>query len=157
MIRAIILAILTTSLVGCNTTKTAQTTTVQKPTVIAVQSGSALSLFNLERRRANLPPYQSSKELEQAALKHASDMAGNGYFSHTGLDGSSVKDRTIREGLSACYWAENIGKGSATAKQATQVWMKSKPHKANILSKRASMAAVGNSGDIWVAVFAGLC
>ena len=52
-----------------------------------------LKLTNLERQKVGLSPLKLSSQLTRTAQAHAADMARNNYFSHTGLNGSSMVDR----------------------------------------------------------------
>ncbi|GAB4542542.1 MAG: hypothetical protein Fur002_12970 [Anaerolineales bacterium] len=121
----------------------------------------ALELINAERAKAGLPALAYSSQLTAAAQLHSADMACNNYFSHTGLDGSSVADRVSQQGYVWSYVGENIAAGYSTPKDAVNGWMNSPGHKANILSPNYTEIGLGYAygrasayGMYWTAVFA---
>lgn len=89
-------------------------------------------------------------------------MADNNFFSHTGLDGSTCVSRNVKAGYTDWLkFAENLAAGQETPEQAVRAWMKSKSHKANILSKDLKEIGVGCAynkdsryGYYWVQEFA---
>ncbi len=96
-----------------------------------------LSLINAERTANGLPAYASQGKLKAAALAHSTDMACNGFFSHTGSNGSKDEDRVTAQDYDWTSVEENIfgiGDTSAAAPQlAFNFWMASPPNQANIL------------------------
>ena len=100
-------------------------------------------LTNAERIKNGLRPLIWSDSLAAVARAHSEDMAHNGYFSHTGLDGSSPWDRLARAGIQ--YWnaAENICAGYSTPEAAVNAWMNSSGHRANILNGSLTHLGVG--------------
>lgn len=50
--------------------------------------------------------------LADAAIRHSTDMAGKGFFSHTGSDGSSSVDRAIQAGYVAGGSGETLSRGT---------------------------------------------
>ncbi|HET7009522.1 MAG TPA: CAP domain-containing protein [Anaerolineales bacterium] len=97
-----------------------------------------IGLINAERQRQGLPTYNVQSQLQAAARLHSEDMACNGFFSHTGSDGSSVRDRVERQGYDWSWIGENIyatGNTSSSApQQAFDWWMNSAPHRANLMN-----------------------
>ena len=81
--------------------------------------------------------------LETAALNHASSMADNDYFSHTGLDGSSPGDRITAAGYIWRAYAENIAAGYADAEAAMAGWLESPGHCANIMNSSVTELGAG--------------
>ncbi|MFH2102491.1 MAG: CAP domain-containing protein [Chloroflexota bacterium] len=119
-----------------------------------------VTLFNEQRALAGLPAYTIHSSLVLAARLHSQDMACNRYFSHTGLDGSTPRDRMLRQGYVAVWWGENISAGRNSPAQTVQSWMDSAPHRANILSTNVNEVGIGYvylSGSpytiYWTAVF----
>lgn len=103
-----------------------------------------LGLINQERVDQGLPPYNSNSQLQAAARGHSIDMACNGYFSHTGSDGSNVGQRVNAEGYSWSWVGENIYAGtSATPQSAFTWWMNSAPHQANLLNSNYVDIGIG--------------
>jgi uncharacterized protein YkwD len=72
--------------------------------------------------------------LLQAAKGHASDMAKNNYFSHTGLDGRSPAERVLAAGYSYGRMGENIAAGQATVESAMAAWIASPSHCQNMMT-----------------------
>lgn len=98
-------------------------------------------LVNAKRDRRGLPRLRGNRKLSRAARKHSVAMESNNFFSHYGLNGSSSTDRIRATGYlrGSRSWAtgENIGWGShgyATPRRMVRAWMRSRGHRANILS-----------------------
>jgi uncharacterized protein YkwD len=132
--------------VGAGTVTPAPTATPVPPTATAAacsptgNSGfesTLVGLINAERQSQGLAAYNSQSQLQAAARLHGTDMACNSFFSHTGSDGSSVRDRIERQGYSWSWAGENIFATSNTSSGAPQSafdwWMNSAPHRANLL------------------------
>jgi uncharacterized protein YkwD len=69
-------------------------------------------------------------------------MACNHFTGHTGSDGSSVRDRVVRQGYSWSWIGENY-MVSTDPVRAFNWWMNSGPHTANILSPNYTEFGVG--------------
>ena len=82
--------------------------------------------------------------LEQAAQKHARDMAARRSMSHTGGDGSTTSERVAREAYAFSALGENVSAGYTTVPDALAGWMRSPGHCANMMSK--SFREVGVAG-----------
>jgi uncharacterized protein YkwD len=80
------------------------------------------------------PPVSWSDSLAMAAYLHSEDMALNGFFSHTGSDGSSAGDRISRQGYPWRTYGENIAVGSPTVSSAIQGWLGSEGHCRNLMN-----------------------
>ncbi len=103
-----------------------------------------MNLINAERQSQGLTPYNSQVQLEAAARGHGTDMACNGFFSHTGSNGSNVGDRITAQGYSWSWRGENIfAGGSATPQSAFNWWMNSAPHRANLLNSNYTDIGIG--------------
>lgn len=107
---------------------------------------------NVLRAEAGQAPLAVSGVLTRAAEGHARDMAQNGFFSHTGSDGSGVGDRARAAGYGFCFIAENIASGQNSLDGALAAWMGSTEHRRNILSEGAREFALVRAGNIWVMV-----
>jgi uncharacterized protein YkwD len=119
-----------------------------------------VELINVQRANAGLSALNSQSQLGSAAQLHSADMACNNYFSHTGLDGSTVGVRATRQGYNWSFIAENIAAGYGSPEAVVEGWMNSPGHKANILNANAVEVGIGyaysdNStyGVYWTAVF----
>jgi uncharacterized protein YkwD len=102
-----------------------------------------LKLTNLERKKLGLAALRRSPQLAQAAQSHAVDMAKNNYFSHRGLNGSSMADRVKRSGYAYSTIGENIAAGKATPEGTIRQWMNSPGHRANILNSKFTEIGFG--------------
>ncbi len=102
-----------------------------------------IELTNLERSKVGLPPLGLNSQLAQAAQIHTQNMALQDFFSHTGLDGSSVGNRVAATGYQFSTAAENIAAGYSTPEQVVEGWMNSPGHRANILNPNLQEIGVG--------------
>ena len=102
-----------------------------------------LELINQARARARecgsthhaaAGPLKLNATLDRAAEIHSADMAGKGFFSHDGSDGSSVMVRATRVGYAGRAVGENIAAGQTTPEAAVEGWVKSPPHCANLMN-----------------------
>jgi uncharacterized protein YkwD len=119
-----------------------------------------IELINAERAQVGLSALSAQGQLGSAARLHSTDMACNNYFSHTGLDGSTVGERAQRQGYNWSYVGENIAAGYSSPEGVVQGWMKSPGHKANILGADYTEIGIGYAfgdasdyGLYWTAVF----
>ena len=139
---------------------TTEGVTPSPPTLALPTPGTSVSkdlgsLINAERRNRSLPPVARSPILDGVALAHARDMAGQGYFSHTGRDGSAPHDRLRAVGYRPCLSAENIAAGQSSVPEVVRDWMRSSGHRDNIL--RAGVQQYGAAASAeghWVLVLA---
>ena len=119
-----------------------------------------LRLTNAERSQYGLSALTLNSQLGAAAQNHAVDMAQNGYFSHTGLNGSTPATRVTATGYKYNYVGENIAAGYATPAETIAQWMNSEGHRANILNANYTEIGFGHAyqassdyGHYWVQVF----
>ena len=92
-----------------------------------------LGRINELRAKANLPGLRIDNRLQDAATKHALDMANRGYFDHESPDGDNVDDRVIREGYEWTVVAENIAAGYNDCDGLIEGWKTSPGHYKNIM------------------------
>lgn len=88
-------------------------------------------------------------------------MACNGFFSHTGSDGSSPSQRISRQGYHWSAIAENIAAGYGDPASVVAGWMGSQGHKENLLNPDYTEVGIGYVyvagspyGAYWTADFA---
>lgn len=110
-------------------------------------------LVNGERAKAGIKPLKLYVALSGVAQDHAADMATNGYFSHTGLDGRSPFQRMKDAGITYTYAGENIARGYKTPADAMNGWMNSSGHRANILNSKYGRVGLGFYQNYWVQDF----
>lgn len=118
-------------------------------------------LINQVRAQQGVRAISPHPLLTRTAQAHADDMRRQGYFSHTGLNGSKVRDRSVAQGYVGCFWAENIAYGNLSEAVVFQRWMDSRGHRRNMLHRRAvhyGLAKAGSGQDtFWVLVFGAPC
>jgi len=124
----------------------------------APQAGSAQeqSLFaatNQARAGAGLSPLRWDDSLAQAAKAHAEIVVQNGQLSHQYAGEGDLASRAAQAGARFQTIAENIAMG-ASVKTIQNEWMKSPPHRANILDSNLNAVgfAVIQRGDSFYAV-----
>lgn len=99
--------------------------------------------------------------LTSAAQEHSDNMANYDFFSHTGLDESTVATRVTAQGYTWSSVAENIAGGQTSAQSVVDAWMTSDGHCKNIMSENTTemgLACSENSNVTytyyWTQVFA---
>ncbi|WP_299496691.1 CAP domain-containing protein [uncultured Shewanella sp.] len=131
---------------------------------------TVLALINEKRKQAQMCGSESygpvdeltwSALLTSAAQEHSNNMANYNFFSHTGLDGSTIATRVTAQGYTWSYVAENIAAGQTTAQSVVDGWMGSVGHCQNIMSANVTemgLACSANSDAnyryYWTQVFA---
>ncbi|MFB9720804.1 CAP domain-containing protein [Planobispora longispora] len=119
-----------------------------------------VDLVNQARADRGCAPVVFDARLYAAARGHSTDMAENGYFSHTSKDGRNPGARIREAGFSPLRaWAENIARGQRSAESVHNAWMRSSGHRANILNCKLTHIAVAyakNAGGVpyWTQKFA---
>lgn len=107
-----------------------------------------LSIINHDRSDHGLQPLRLGGRLDRAALGHSLDMARHGYFSHTGLDGSSPFQRLARAGVAYNLAGENLGYDSGAGKLSMlraidRAMLRSPDHRANLLQPAYRRVGIG--------------
>ncbi|WP_299007170.1 CAP domain-containing protein [uncultured Shewanella sp.] len=131
---------------------------------------TVLALINEKRKQAQMcgnelyGPVDEltwSGLLTSAAQSHSNNMANYDFFSHTGLDGSTIGTRVTDQGYTWSYVAENIAAGQSTVESVVNGWMASAGHCKNIMSENVTemgLACSANSDAsyhyYWTQVFA---
>ncbi|MGI9612281.1 MAG: CAP domain-containing protein [Acidimicrobiales bacterium] len=141
-------------------TTAAPTTAAPAPTQAPAPGGGSaeqqvLNRVNAERAGAGCGPVSYNGQLNSAALSHSQDMSANGYFSHTGLNGSQPWDRAVAAGYSYSSMGENIAQGYGSADAVMNGWMNSSGHRANILNCSFTEMGLGRAGNAnyWTQLF----
>jgi len=99
----------------------------------AVNQARSASRFCGSTPRGPAPPVSWSDNLAMAAYLHSEDMALNGFFGHTGSDGSSADQRISRQGYPWRTYGENIAVGNQTVSSVLQGWLGSEGHCRNLM------------------------
>jgi len=97
-------------------------------------------LLNRRRARLHLLPLRYNRCLDLAAERHARDMVTRHYFSHSSSSGRDLGQRARAAGYVPRAGSWRVGENlawetgaRATAKVAVASWMRSLPHRANVL------------------------
>lgn len=114
---------------------------------VAAAGQTTLCLLNRQRAQHGLPPLRENGILDATSQQHSDEMVRLDYFEHDAPDGRSVEDRLRAAGYSRGANAsagENIAYGAgklATPAEIVAAWMRSPPHRADIL--RAAFTEIG--------------
>jgi hypothetical protein len=100
------------------------------------------------RQQNGLKPVTVDQKLNQAAYLKAQDMFAKQYWAHTAPDGTEPWRWFADAGYDYSIAGENLAKNFYTVESATDAWMKSPEHRANLLSADYS--------DVGFAVMSGL-
>jgi hypothetical protein len=95
-----------------------------------------MAMLNAERATLGKNPLSINSNLSTAAYLHSQDMAEQGYFSHTSLDGRTFDQRIIAAGYTDYVsLAENIAYayGAPDAARVYGMWKNSTGHYANMI------------------------
>ncbi len=99
-------------------------------------------------------PLKWSHRLEQAAIRHSTDMSNNIFLEHIGSDGTNAGDRIDDTGYDWIAWAENIAFGFATINGVVEGWLKSPNHCLNIMNPNYKDIGMAEIGSYWTQLFA---
>jgi uncharacterized protein YkwD len=110
-----------------------------------------MAILNAERATLGKTPPTVNSYLSTAAYLHSKDMAEQGYFSHTSLDGRTFDQRIIAAGYTNySSLAENIAYayGSPDASRVYGMWKNSSGHYANMMGdfSDAGLGAYSKNG-----------
>jgi uncharacterized protein YkwD len=100
------------------------------------------NLINNARAQAGLPALAVNAQIAAAAQGHSIDMACHGLISHTGSDGSSVRQRVVAVGYNPSHSSEIIY-GSGYPETAFDWWMSEQIHRSEILNPNVTEMGVG--------------
>jgi len=127
----------------------------------AALEGRVRDLVNAERAKAHVSPLKADDKLSAIARAHSQDMARRNFFGHVNPDGEDPTARGLRAGYQCrkvfgdrirTGLGENLYEASGTARidiehASVAGWMKSPPHRANILEKAYTKTGVGVAVD----------
>ena len=128
-------------------------------TQLSPNAQTVVMAINQMRAQAGLSPLAVNPTLNIAAQNHVNDMIGNHNYSHTGSDGSTVRQRVQRAGYTASRWVSENWVSVSDPSMAIQWWMNSYVHRNNILNANWHELGIGagyqasNHQFIFVAVF----
>lgn len=91
--------------------------------------------------------------LEDAAIRHARDMATHAYLEHEGTDGSTMDQRVTDTGYHWATVAENIASGHRSIKTVVDSWKESPKHCVNLMNPKYSEIGSAEKKHYWVQTF----
>ncbi|MFD1344402.1 CAP domain-containing protein [Litorisediminicola beolgyonensis] len=109
----------------------------------------SVNAYRAERGR---PPLRRSAVLDRIAAGHATDMARNRFFNHTGSDGSRVGDRARRQGYAFCQISENLALAEGGEAAAVRLWSTSAGHRRTMLRRDVDEYGLAQRGAYLVLV-----
>jgi uncharacterized protein YkwD len=105
---------------------------------------------------AYMPPAPNlslNKQLQDAAILHAKDMAQRNYFDHLSPEGGTPDERAINAGYEGDFKAENLAKGYGRADQVIAAWKASVSHCKAMMDASSREAGAGMDNNYWVVNF----
>ncbi len=117
----------------------------QSTNTAKIEAAIRLSI-NQVRQKEKLQPLKNNERLAEVARKYSKEMAEKNFFSHTGVDGSTLASRVEASGI--IYWlvGENLFRGTNLNEPVTiavEGWLESPGHRANILRPPFNETGVG--------------
>ncbi|KDB03425.1 Allergen V5/Tpx-1 family protein [Defluviimonas sp. 20V17] len=109
----------------------------------AAISRSFLTQVNDLRGQSGLRKLHVEARLARAALAHACDNARRRSYGHRGGDGSTLAQRLARVQYPYRAAAENTGWGFRSATSALRWWLRSPPHRANLMNPALRDIGIG--------------
>ncbi|WP_439142843.1 CAP domain-containing protein [Planktotalea sp.] len=104
------------------------------------------TLINAVRTAAGTTALTYNAQLDAAAQSHSNDMVANGYFSHTGQNGSTIASRARAAGYNFTTIGENIAQGQTNENLAMNGWISSPGHQANNVNPAFREFGLGRAG-----------
>ena len=109
-------------------------------------------IMNDVRASHGLPALAYNETLAQAAQIQANDCSGRSSCSHTGSDGSTIKDRVLRVGYAPASWAE-CWAIRPSPQGAIDIWMDevppNDPHRRTLLTTWLTEIGIGVAPGPW--------
>jgi uncharacterized protein YkwD len=131
--------------------KASRWTRIAAPAPPPVTDWGAEMLANVNSRRsaAGVAPLAMCGNLVRQAQAHSEDQARTGVMSHTGSDGSTMRQRAERAHYlpapGAWTIGENVAYGYPTVSGVMTAWMNSSGHRANLLNPAFTHLGVGRA------------
>ena len=145
---------------GVSTSTSSSSSSAVQASLSAVDASSDqgfAGMLNNVRSTNGAGAVSYDSRLGVAAQRHADDMLQNGFFSHTGSDGSSVGDRARDAGYNWWIVGENIARGHRSEEEVLRAWVNSPDHQENNIDPRFEDFALEQAGSgssrHWVLVF----
>ncbi|ARS41428.1 hypothetical protein CA265_17915 [Sphingobacteriaceae bacterium GW460-11-11-14-LB5] len=100
-----------------------------------------------------VPELSLNKQLQNAAILHAKDMAQQNYFDHLSPDGGTPAERALNAGYKGDFKAENLAKGYNEVDLVITAWKNSVSHCKAMMDAKSKEAGAGMAQNYWVATF----
>lgn len=113
-----------------------------QPSAESAQEQTLFATTNRARVEQGLPPLRWDESLAAAARGHAAWIVQNGQLSHQYAGEADLASRAAQAGAHFQSVAENIAMGASLG-QIQSEWMKSPPHRANILDPGLNAVGFG--------------
>lgn len=120
-------------------------TPAQSPTTAQIET-AIYQQINQVRQKDGLSKLKTNDRLAAVARRYSQQMAERNFFSHTSIDGKTLRDRVRASRISYRIVGENLFKGTnltRPAPTAVDGWVKSKGHRENILEPTFAETGVG--------------
>jgi len=117
------------------------------PITDTARDASFGTILNNVRLDNGADPVTYNGQLNTAAQLHAEDMLENDYFSHVGLNGSTIGTRVQATGYNYARVGENIAAGYQTETSVLDGWVNSPGHQANNIDPRFEEFGLGYARD----------
>ena len=102
-----------------------------------------LKEVNRFRATHGLRPLRLAPLLNEAAQRHADDMAYRDYFAHEAPNGTGPGDRAASAGYRFQTVLENLAAGQQTPREAVEGWKNSPGHRRAMLNRKVTEAGIG--------------
>ena len=107
---------------------------------------AVVARVNQERQTRGLPLLSPDPALQKAAQWMAEDLARRGQLDHTDSRGRDMKTRLQFFGYHDPHiMAENVAAGPETPETVVEQWLRSRPHRANMLNPDIREVGVGHA------------
>lgn len=120
---------------------------------VRLDPARVVELTNRSRAEARLAPLAVNAALTAAARAKLEDMVRRDYFEHRTPDGRQPWWFMQAAGYRLRAAGENLAKGYRTEVELQRGWMKSKPHRSNILNRDFTEIGVAAGSGVAVVMF----
>jgi uncharacterized protein YkwD len=110
-------------------------------------------LTNESRRQAKLEPLRVDDKLAAAARAKLADMLKRDYFAHRSPEGREPWSFVRAAGYRYSFVGENLARGYTSEADLQRGWMRSRRHRANILSRHYADIGVATRNGVAVVLF----
>ena len=119
------------------------------PQMAAVVASVLVQITNDKRQTHGLDSLTVNPMLEYAAAQKANDMAEKGYFAHDSPDGKTPWHWFEEAGYDYLFAGENLAVYFSDSIDVAEAWMKSPPHRANILNSHFTEIGIAAASGVY--------